>query len=100
VHIIGKKIQGTTRIYYINDGVYGTFNCKVFDHATPQLKTDKQGDWWPTTIYGPTCDSLDMVEEMVKMPDLQIGDVLYVDNYGAYTLTSCFNGYEMKTFLY
>ena len=100
VHIIGKKIQDNTRIYYINDGVYGTFNCKVFDHARPVLKTDKQGDWWPTTIYGPTCDSLDIVEEMVKLPDLEIGDVLYVDDYGAYTMASCFNGYEMKTFLY
>lgn len=100
VHIIGKKIQDNTRIYYINDGMYGTFNCKLFDNARPVLKTDKQGDWWPTTIYGPTCDSLDIVEEMVKLPDLKIGDTLYVDNYGAYTLSGCFNGYEMKTFVY
>ncbi len=100
VHIIGKKIQDNTRIYYINDGMYGTFNCKLFDHATPVLKTDTKGDWWPSVIYGPTCDSLDIVEEMVKLPDLKIGDCLYVDNYGAYTLSSCFNGYEMKTFLY
>jgi ornithine decarboxylase len=100
VHIIGKKIKNNTRIYYINDGMYGTFNCKLFDHATPLLKTDKEGPWWPSTIYGPTCDSLDIVEEMIKLPDLKIGDCLYVDNYGAYTISSCFNGYEMKTFLY
>jgi len=100
VHIIGKKSQGKTRIYYINDGVYGTFNCKLFDHAKPVLMTDREGPLYPSVVYGPTCDSLDIVEEMVPLPDLQIGDVLYVDHYGAYTLTSCFNGYEMNTFLY
>jgi ornithine decarboxylase len=99
VHVIGKKIKGK-RIYYINDGLYGTFSCKMFDHATPLLQTEKEGPLYPSLVYGPTCDSLDIVEEEVWLPDLEIGDVLYVDNYGAYTLASCFNGYEMKTFLY
>jgi len=99
VHVIGKKVKGK-RIYYINDGLYGTFSCKMFDHATPLLQTEKEGPLYPSLLYGPTCDSLDKVEEEVWLPDLEIGDVLYVDNYGAYTLASCFNGYEMKTFLY
>lgn len=100
VHVIGKKIKDNERIYYINDGVYGSLSCKIFDHATPLLKTDKKGDWWTSSIYGPTCDSFDMVEESIKLPDLEVGDCLYVDNYGAYTLSSCFNGYELKKFLY
>jgi len=100
VHVIGKKIKDIERIYYINDGIYGTFSCKLFDHATPEFKTDRKGDCWPSAIYGPTCDSLDIVEEKLKLPNLEIGDCLYVDNYGAYTLSSCFNGYEMCTFLY
>ena len=100
VHVIGKKIKGNTRIYYINDGLYGTFSCKMFDHATPWLNTEKEGALFPSMVYGPTCDSLDKVEDQIMLPELEIGDALYVDNYGAYTLASCFNGYEMKTFLY
>lgn len=99
VHVIGKKVKGK-RIYYINDGLYGTFSCKIFDHAKPVLKTDRDGPLYPSVVYGPTCDSLDKVEEEVWLPELEIGDVLYVDNYGAYTMASCFNGYEMNTFLY
>ena len=100
VQVIGKKTKGNTHIYYINDGLYGTFNCKVFDHALPILQTDKKGPLWSSIVYGPTCDSLDKVEEAILLPELEIGDCLYVDNYGAYTMTSCFNGYEMKTFLF
>jgi ornithine decarboxylase len=100
VHVIGKKIKGNQSIYYLNDGVYGTFSCKIFDHAKPELKTDKIGLKWPSTLYGPTCDSLDIIEEMIWLPELEIGDCLYVDNYGAYTISSCFNGFEFTNFMY
>lgn len=25
---------GKTFMYYVNDGVYGSFNCLLYDHAT------------------------------------------------------------------
>ena len=36
-------IQGY--MYYINDGVYGSFNCLVFDHATVVPETVKGKPW-------------------------------------------------------
>jgi len=106
VNIIGKKIIPTNDsnapieyIYYINDGVYGSFNCILFDHAQPVIMPmceDNNCKLFPSKIFGPTCDSIDIVTEKVMLPELHIGDWLYVDNFGAYTCAagSEFNGIE------
>ncbi|KJH51515.1 Pyridoxal-dependent decarboxylase, pyridoxal binding domain protein [Dictyocaulus viviparus] len=54
-------------MYYINDGVYGSFNCILFDH-------DEVAEEYPTTIWGPTCDSLDKIEvqDCLFMPRLTV----------------------------
>lgn len=84
-------------IYYLSESVYGSFNNTVFDHASLKLlpfneRTEKQYD---CTIYGPTCDSMDKITVDSKLPDLSIGEVIYVENMGAYTLaaSSNFNGF-------
>ena len=86
---------------YINDGVYGSFNCLLYDHATVDVEMlDKAelGDGERHTavrsVWGPTCDGLDCVLPEVELPDLEIGAWLYFRNMGAYTLAagSTFNG--------
>jgi len=104
VNIIGKKISSTNDgpieyMYYINDGVYGSFNCLMFDHAQPaiiSMREDNDSKTFPSKIFGPTCDSIDVVAEKVMLPELHIGDWLYVENFGAYTCAagSEFNGME------
>jgi ornithine decarboxylase len=84
-------------IYYLSESVYGSFNNTVFDHAQLKLlpfneRNEKQYD---CTIYGPTCDSMDKIMINCKLPDLSIGEVIYVENMGAYTIaaSSNFNGF-------
>ncbi|KHJ47310.1 putative ornithine decarboxylase [Trichuris suis] len=84
-------------MYYINDGVYGSFNCIMYDHQKPMgysLK-EKQGKSYWSSIWGPTCDSLDLVVPCTKMSELEEGDLLVFENMGAYTLaaSSEFNGF-------
>ena len=45
-------------------------------------------------MWGPTCDGLDCVLPSVSLPNINIGDWLYFNNMGAYTLAagSTFNG--------
>ena len=31
--------QGPAMMYYVNDGVYGSFNCLLFDHAKVEVST-------------------------------------------------------------
>ena len=43
--IIGKAVRDGKLCYYINDGVYGSFNCILFDHqkVTPNVLLTKGG---------------------------------------------------------
>jgi len=48
------------------------------------------------TLFGPTCDSIDVVCKDIEIPDLEIGDHVYFFNMGAYTsaAASSFNGFN------
>ena len=81
---------------YINDGVYGCFNCVVFDHVTPTPRTFPSAARGSvgTKLFGPTCDSIDVVMACTPLPPLTVGEWLWFDNMGAYTrcAASRFNG--------
>lgn len=88
-------------LYYVSDGVYGSFNNIVFDHASPKPLLLDETLYTPETpleracIFGPTCDSIDVVAKDVKLPRLNVGDWLYFESMGAYTLAAAsnFNGF-------
>jgi ornithine decarboxylase len=100
--VINKKVVKEEKetkhiIYYLSESVYGSFNNTVFDHAAIALlpfneRNEKQFD---CTVYGPTCDSMDKIMDQCKLPDLSIGEVIYIENMGAYTIaaSSNFNGF-------
>lgn len=113
---------------YINDGVYGSFNCIMFDHQIvhpfpltlragsvlcpfprsfpPNVSLEEDltvqmgyhrapGGTEMASVWGPTCDSIDCVRNVVMLPrNLQVGDWLGWGEMGAYTCcaASTFNG--------
>jgi len=97
---------------YINDGVYGAFNCILFDHQHPHpyvLSMDgsfhvpSSEPLAACSVWGPTCDSMDCVCPVTQLPDaLRVGDWLAFDNMGAYTIcaASQFNGFEVSNVIY
>jgi len=90
----GKKF-----LYYINDGVYQSFNCIFFDHVHPKplvFKPANRTQEYKCTIFGPTCDSMDCVAKDILMPELEVGEWLYFKNMGAYTTAAAspFNGFK------
>jgi ornithine decarboxylase len=91
-------------IYYLNDGVYGSFNCIYFDHNVPTILPFNERDGWKykSTIFGPTCDSIDLICENAMLPELAIGEWVYVEDFGAYTAasSSAFNGFKTNLFKY
>ena len=95
--IIGKAVRDGKLCYYINDGVYHTFSGIIFDHCHYHPKTFKRGDNRTIcTIFGPTCDALDVVSMSEELPEnLELGDLLYTQNIGAYSIASTtpFNGF-------
>jgi ornithine decarboxylase len=87
---------------YVDDGVYGSFNNVIYDHAYPRpnkIFFDKNNDikMVNSNVFGPTCDGLDQIckAENTLLPYCKEGDWLEWQNMGAYTHTASFvfNGY-------
>lgn len=104
-NVIGKKSTPEGFQYYLNDGVYGSFNCIVFDHARPKLVPCASKDnarLYESKVFGPTCDSIDTISDSCLLPELAIGEWVRVDNFGAYTIAaaSTFNGFQQAKCFY
>ncbi|MDD5173327.1 MAG: type III PLP-dependent enzyme [Candidatus Omnitrophica bacterium] len=93
--IIGKAVRDGKTCYYLDDGVYHTFSGIVFDHCVYPLKAFKDGEKKVCSVFGPTCDAFDTISVAEELPDLEIGDYLYAENIGAYSIASStyFNGF-------
>jgi len=94
--IVGKAVRDGKTCYYLNDGVYHTFSGQVFDHQHYPLHSFKNGEKKVCATFGPTCDAFDTISLADELPeDLQIDDLLYAENIGAYTIasTTYFNGF-------
>ena len=93
--IIGKAVRDGKTCYYLDDGVYHTFSGIVFDHCVYPLKAFKDGEKKVCAVFGPTCDAFDTISVAEELPDLEIGDYLYAENIGAYSISSStyFNGF-------
>jgi ornithine decarboxylase len=92
--------------YFITDGLYGSFNCIIYDDQKPEFtitrspilpsvdaKAEKKK--FLSTIWGPTCDSADCVYKDVLLPELRNQDWLQFPRAGAYTVAGAcdFNGW-------
>lgn len=82
---------------FIDDGVYGTFSDIISGHSKYLMygldELDQDLALKPYIIGGPTCDSIDVVDEAMLLPTLQSGDMVVAPNLGAYSwaLTTEFN---------
>ena len=93
--IIGKAVRDGKTCYYIDDSVYHTFSGIVFDHCQYHLKAFKKGVTEMCTVFGQTCDGMDTIAQSEQLPPLDIDDLLYSEDIGAYSNASStwFNGF-------
>lgn len=93
--VVGKAVREGKPCYYIDDGVYHTFSGILFDHCHYHVKAFKKGPAHISAVFGPTCDALDTISLSEELPDLQLGDLVYSQNIGAYSHASAtyFNGF-------
>ena len=92
--IIGKAERDGKTCYYIDDSVYHTFSGIIFDHCQYHLKPFKTGKESFCAVFGQTCDGLDTISQSELLPNLEIDDLVYAENIGAYSNASAtyFNG--------
>lgn len=107
VKVIGKKpafrSNGTQDgwRYTVDDSVYGQFSNILFDHAKPLWVRVPDGKgrsvrtYTKGTLFGRTCDSLDVIAQAEHMEELEVGDWLWFPQMGAYTQATAseFNGF-------
>ncbi len=93
--VIGKAVRDSKQCYYINDSVYHTFSGIIFDHCQYPLSAFKSGKKEICAVFGQTCDGLDTISQSDHLPELEIDDLVYAENIGAYSNASAtwFNGF-------
>lgn len=92
---------------YLNEGIYGSLSEIVYGNMRPPLRAIRlnqpiSDELHPFTLFGPTCDSNDVVPHQFALPkDIAEGDWIEVGGVGAYSnaLQSSFNGFTTDTFV-
>ena len=91
---------------YLNDGMYGAFwelRFRVHERYAARAyrgDTALAGDHQAFRLYGPTCDSSDMLPGTVELPEsIRAGDYIEFGSIGAYSLSgrTDFNGFYSDT---
>jgi ornithine decarboxylase len=93
---------------YLNDGVYGTLGGSRLGLRFPTQVYNQDGkmsedDLTPFKIFGPTCDSLDVMPYDVELPSaIQMGDWVEFGLMGAYgpAVRTAFNGFRPDHYCY
>jgi ornithine decarboxylase len=84
--VMGRAEREGRWWYYLDDGVYGSYNGLYFDKAHYAIESLKQGgELKPSVLAGPTCDSIDVIAENILLPRLKVGDLIIGRAMGAYT---------------
>lgn len=94
--IMGRSLRNGVWWYYLDEGIYGSFSGKMYDHADyPMIALDCEAERFTSVLAGPTCDSIDVLYEGISLPLLEIGDLLVFESMGSYTTASAsnFNGF-------
>jgi ornithine decarboxylase len=99
--VIGKANRGDENWLYIDLGVFsGLMESVGGIKYTYIIESNNAVKKW--TIAGPTCDSFDVMDRAVELPEPEVGDRLIILAGGAYTTSyaSVFNGFSVpKTIL-
>ena len=92
---------------YINDGIYGSLSeMVVAKMKLPvrliRLDGEPSGEMRDFTVYGPTCDSVDVLPSSFRLPaDVREDDWIEIGQIGAYSnaVATRFNGFYADTFV-
>jgi ornithine decarboxylase len=106
--LIARVILRRDDQLFLNDGIYGSFDelavpawtadypRKVLSFGPSGRVKERRGEMKPFKIFGPTCDTLDVLPRPLLLPQtIQQDDYIVFENMGAYSiaLRTGFNGF-------
>lgn len=100
--VIAKAKRNGENWLYLDIGVFNGLMESV-GGIEYSMYTEKNGPLQKWVIAGPSCDSMDVISNEIKLPEPEIGDKVYIASAGAYTTAyaSRFNGFPIpKTYFY
>jgi ornithine decarboxylase len=87
--VMGKAKRDGRWWYYLDDGLYGSYSGQLFDHAKYPVEVLREGpELFDSVLAGPTCDSIDVIDDNIALPELEVGDLVVGRMMGAYTWAS------------
>nr|MBN2277564.1 type III PLP-dependent enzyme [candidate division Zixibacteria bacterium] len=89
--VIGKSKRSGRNWYFLDDGLYGSFSGRLYDHGEYRVLTNRNTTWKRSVLAGPTCDSFDVIYKDIILPPLNLGDLLMFPAMGAYCSVSATN---------
>lgn len=101
--VIGKARRNDNHWLYLDVGIYnGLFDTIEQFAYEIDFDVEPGRPYARFTIAGPSCDSMDKLFTGHPIPDLQVGERLYVRNAGAYTtaIAGHFNGFPPPAVIY
>ena len=93
--VVGKAKRGNENWIYVDAGVFNAL-METVEGFEYELGTERKRRKSIVSIGGPSCDSVDIPFKNVLLPEVQIGERVYIINSGAYTTVyaSAFNGFD------
>jgi len=84
--VMGRALRDGRWWFYLDDGLYGSYSGQLFDHMRyPVAALREDGARLPAVLAGPTCDSIDVIDDQLELPMLEAGDLVVGRQMGAYT---------------
>lgn len=87
--------KGKTNYAILDIGIFNGLMEILGGFSYLITQRNKSGAFYEYSIFGPTCDSWDLIDPKYKLRELSPGDILTIHNVGAYSteFNSNFNGF-------
>ncbi len=83
--VMGRALRDGRWWFYLDDGIYGSYSGQLFDHMRYPLSALRDsGERVAAVLAGPTCDSIDIIDDRIELPMLEAGDLVVGRQMGAY----------------
>ena len=94
--VMAKAVRDSEQWLYLDVGVFNGL-MEAVGGIKYRIVPSRRGPTRKWVLSGPTCDSFDVISNEVELPEMEVGDRVYIPSAGAYTTAyaSEFDGFPI-----